>query len=269
MIFKKIKWYLKRHPFLYKTRFRLLSRNSTLEGIEHQHYNIHNAKKEIPNIFYETNQLIFKDSIPESDFDKVQAISLWLHTHIKGGPGLSFPSDRTLRIMLEGQGGVCSDMAQIFNNFCVINDIKVREWGITRAPFDASYGGHSFNEIYCKAFNKWILFDSYWCVYFIDIKGVPLSVNEYYELFKKNREQITKIRFSQVSFLKEASFEKNYCHPKNIPFLICNYSNRRYDFVLKYTKGYLPIFVSHFVVYLFGLGYHYRFPFDNYKKIFY
>ena len=44
-------------------------------------------------------------------------------------PGLSVPSEEALKIMLAGKGGVCSDMVQIFNNFCVINDIKVREWG--------------------------------------------------------------------------------------------------------------------------------------------
>ena len=136
MIFKKILWTLKRHPFLYLARFRLLSKNSNLNEIKGITYNFVNNKEDIPKHFEEINSIIFEDGKPDSDLDLVKKLCSWLQNNIKGGKGLSYPSEEALKIMLAGKGGVCSDMVQVFNNFCVINDIKVREWGVTRAPFN-------------------------------------------------------------------------------------------------------------------------------------
>lgn len=134
MSFKKFKKIIKRHPFLYLTRFRLLSRDSCIEDIKEYSYNDLNEKAEIPIYFYDVNKIIFSETVAQNDFDKIIFLSKWLKTHIKGGPGLSEPSSKALKTMLSGKGGVCSDMAQVFNNFCVINDVKVREWGTTTAP---------------------------------------------------------------------------------------------------------------------------------------
>ena len=268
MIFKKISWVLKRHPFLYKIRFKLLSRNSSTEGIREQAYNKINKKKDIPKVFYETNEMIFCDSKPKTDLEKAKKICLWLQDYLKAGPGLSETSKRTLEEMLAGKGGVCSDMSQIFNNFCLINDIQVREWGVTRGPFDKTYGGHSFNEIYCNEFKKWVLFDSYWCLFFRNKKNEPLSVSEFYQSVRNGNENIKIERFKKVPFLKIDGFKKNYFHLNNIPFLICNYSNKRYDTLLKYTKPRIPIFMSHFFLYVLNKSYYYKFPFDDYRKIF-
>ena len=65
------------------------------------------------------------------------------------------------------RGGVCSDYAQVFINFCIINDIKVREWGI-KGSSQAIIGGHSFNEFYSEELRKWILIDIYNCVFIIN-----------------------------------------------------------------------------------------------------
>ena len=51
-------------------------------------------------------------------------------------------------------------------------------------------------------------------------------------------------------------------------FLICNYKNDVYDSYLTNLRPYLPIFVIHFIVYMLGRSYHYRFPIDDYKAIF-
>lgn len=48
---------------------------------------------------------------------------------MKGGAVLGLSSKKTLEIMLARQGGVCSDFSQIFNIFCFINRIRVRECG--------------------------------------------------------------------------------------------------------------------------------------------
>lgn len=268
MKLKNISWFFKRSPFLYLTRFRLLSKNSTIDDIEKYSYNNINSKEDIPNYFYEVNAQIFDKGKPETVLETVKQINIWLFENIKGGPGLSEPSDKALKIMLEGRGGVCSDMAQIFNNFCVINDVKVREWGVTRAPFNRDYGGHSFNEIFCEELDKWVLLDPSYCIMFYsEDNDKPLSVVELYQLVRANK--IAEYRsFNDSKGIREKNIMRNYLNVNTTPFLICNYSNKTYDTFLRYTRHYVPVFVVHFVLYFFGKSYHYRFPLDNYKKIF-
>jgi hypothetical protein len=266
MAFKNILWTLKRHPFLYTSRFKLLSKNSNIRDIETCTYNHVNSKKDIPKKYFEINALIFSDGCPTSDLDLVMKLNKWLVEHIKGGPGLSVPSAEALTRMLEGKGGVCSDMAQIFNNFCVINDIQVREWGSTRAPYEKTYGGHSYNEVFIKELNQWILIDvSYGIMFFYDEK--PLSVIEFYQLFRDGK------NISYESFIDslknyETMVYRNYLNPNTVPFLICDYSNKTYDKFLNFSRPYLPVFMVHFILYVLNKSYHYRFPLNNYKEIF-
>lgn len=267
MPLKKLHWVIKRHPFLYLTRFRLLSKNSNIDDIGAFYYNRINKKIDIPSYFFEINQKIFNAGKPKTDFEVVKMISLWLRNHIKGGPGLSEPSDIALEIMLAGEGGVCSDMAQIFNNFCVINDIKVREWGTTTAPFNRDYGGHSFNEFYSHEWKKWVLIDPSWNLLFYNGNDIPLSVIEVYQLL---RQQVA-VRYDSFNPNRELAVKnvcKNYLNPNIAPFLVCDYRNKIYDAFLRYTRPYLPVFITHFAIYLLNKSYHYRFPLDDYNKIF-
>ena len=267
MIFKKLFWVLKRHPFLYIARFKLLSKNSNIDEVNGYTYNLTNSEKDIPVFFNEVNEKIFLEYKPTSDFDLIKHLSIWLQTEIKGGPGLSEPSDTALQIMLSGKGGVCSDMAQVFNNFCVINNIKVREWGTTRAPFNKEYGGHSFNEVYSNDLNKWVLIDVYNSLLFYSKSDIPLSVIELFQLLRED-EPVQFKSFNASNILEESNVIKNYFDSDTVPFLICNYSNKTYDAFLRYTRPYIPVFVLHFILYILGKSYHYRFPLDNYKKIF-
>ncbi|PWK18608.1 transglutaminase-like domain-containing protein [Xanthomarina spongicola] len=266
MILKKILWTFKRHPFLYRSRFKLLSKNSNIHEIEAYSYNDINEKKEIPKYFYEINDLVFLDGLPSSDLERVKKLNKWLVKHIKGGPGLSVPSEEALKIMLAGKGGVCSDMAQIFNNFCVINDIQVREWGSTRAPYEEEYGGHSYNEVYIKELNKWVFVDvSYGIMFYYNEK--PLSVIEFYQILREGK-KLTFNSFLEEENSYESSVYRNYLNPNTVPFLICNYSNKTYDKFLTNFRPYLPVFMIHFILYLLNKSYHYRFPLNDYKEIF-
>jgi hypothetical protein len=70
----------------------------------------------------------------------------WLRNHIKGGPGLGKSSNKALRKMIRGEGGVCSDMSQVYNNFCVIKRFKSKRMGLKIITDNHSIlGGHSFN----------------------------------------------------------------------------------------------------------------------------
>src|SRR5690606_19353662 len=268
MAIKKLLWILKRHPFLYVTRFKLLSKPSGLEAIDRIDYNTLNPKEAIPSYFAEVNARIFSSGTPETDLERVTRLCLWLFEHIKGGPGLSEPSDKALRIMLEGKGGVCSDVAQSFNNFCVLNGIKVREWGTTRAPFDKSFGGHSFNEFYSKELDKWLMVDVYNCLYFYNgNEEVPLSVTELYTRLRQGKPCMYK-SFNPQKAIDDRMVYRNFTHPDTVPFLICNYSNATYDKFLRRYRPYLPVFVIHYWLYITRRSYYYLFPFDDYKKMF-
>lgn len=267
MIFKKLHWTLKRHPFLYVTRFRLLSKNSSEGVIDSCCYNVLNGKADIPDFFNTINLEIFKDGKPESDLKVIKQLVIWLAAHSKVGPGLSEPSEQALKTLLYGSGGVCSDMAQVFNNFCVINDIQVREWGTTSAPFNRANGGHSFNEVYIQELQKWLLIDPSWGVFFFNEQGKPLSVIELYDLTRSGQ-TVVYDSFIPDQFIPFKQVDKNYLSSDIIPFLICNYRNKIYDHYLKLARPVVPVFMIHFMVYLFGKSYHYKFPLDNYKKIF-
>lgn len=268
MTIKKIKWIVKRHPYLYLTRFRLLSKNVTNADIEGEAYNTCNPKADIPAYFHEINTRIFPSEKPKDILDLVLQLSIWLQQHIKGGPGLSYASEEVLRKMLLGEGGVCSDRVQVFNNFCVINDVKVREWGVTGIPFDKSYGGHSFNEVFIPSMNKWIAVDVSYCGFFYaENQTLPLSV---IEIFQAARQQ-DRVLFK--TFLPGGEsplkiIQNNYLKPGIAPFLVSRYNNVVYDRYLKRYRGYLPVFVIHFMVYLSGKSYRYLFPLDDYKRIF-
>lgn len=265
---KYIFWIFKRHPYLYFTRFRLLSKNVKKEEISNESYNLTNKKKDIPEVFFKVNKGIFPTNEALSDLDKIKELSIWLVDNVKGGPGLSFSSQKALKTMLDGKGGVCSDMAQIFNNFCVINNLEVREWGVTLIPFDTDYGGHSFNEVFSKELNKWIFIDVSNCLlFYTDVQAQPLSVIELYE--KAREKEIPKpYFFNKENKFKEKIINDYYFNLKAAPFLICNYSTKTYDLFLDKLRPTVPVFIIHFLILTMGKSYRYKFPLDNYKMLF-
>jgi hypothetical protein len=230
-------------------------------------YNTWNKKEEIPKNFSEINSKVFQNRKPDSDLEMVKQLVSWLCQHTKVGPGLSESSDKALETMLYGKGGVCSDMSQIFNNFCVINDIQVREWGTTSAPFNRVNGGHSFNEVYIKELQKWLLIDPSWGMLFYNDQKMPLSVVELYH-FTRNNKILHYQSFVEGNTIEASQVSKNYLNTDITPFLICEYRNKTYDRFLKFARPYLPVFMIHFFIYLSGKSYHYKFPLDDYNKIF-
>ncbi|MEZ4802541.1 MAG: hypothetical protein R2797_07180 [Gelidibacter sp.] len=265
---KYVFWIFKRHPYLYFTRFRLLSKNVSESDINQESYNLTNKSDDIPKIFFEVNKLIFLPNEELKDIDKMKKLSMWLVDHIKGGPGLSLSSQKALEIMLAGKGGVCSDMAQIFNNFCIINNLMVREWGVTLIPFDTNFGGHSFNEVFSKELNKWIFVDVSNCLLFYsDFQDRPLSVIELYDLVRKKKFPKA-FFFNKENKFKEKIINDYYFNVQAAPFLICSYSTKTYDFYLEKLRPFVPVFIIHFFILFFGKSYSYKFPMDNYKLLF-
>ena len=104
-------------------------------------------------------------------------------------------------------------------------------------------------------------------LFFYDHNEIPLSVIELFQMVRSH----TPVHFTSFNAtmpIVAANVQRNYLDLDTIPFLICNYSNTTYDSFLRYTRPRIPVFVTHFALYMLGKSYHYRFPLDDYRKIF-
>lgn len=258
---RSLTWYCQRHPLLYKIRFSLLSKKATINRINNFCYNTLNRTADIPAFYFDLNLLIFGNKkIILSDLDKAIQIAIWLRNCIKGGPGLGQASELALRKMMNGEGGVCSDFSQVYNNFCVINDLKVKEWGLKICSNDPCLkGGHAFNEIYSKELQKWILIDVYKSVlFYANHHPNPLSVIDLLYL-KKEKQKIFFSSFNKRTDVNPKIINDLYLDANSVPFVITNYNNKTYDYYLNKLK-FLPMPVTHGFLYLTGKSYFFEFP---------
>jgi hypothetical protein len=258
---KSLKWYLRRHSLLYKIRFKLVSKKSTFACMEDNCYNSVNHKNDVPSIYFELNQSIFTERNENlTDLKKAEKIAKWLRNNIKGGPGLGNSSEAAILKMINGEGGVCSDFAQVYNNFCVINDLKVKEWGLKILTDNPdTMGGHSFNEIYSKELEKWIIIDVAKSIFFYHTDPtLPLSVCDLIAL-KKKKKQINYLKFNKKIHVDPKRIHELYLISNSFPFLITNYCNKTYDYFLE-KLNFLPESLIHGIVYLTGNGYSFEFP---------
>jgi hypothetical protein len=258
---KPLNWYLRRHPLLYTIRFRLVSKNASSKTLEQYSYNKINKKDSIPPLYFEINNLIFSQKVEGlNDFEKAKTIAVWLMNNIKGGPGLGKSSTIALQKMIAGEGGVCSDFSQIYSNFCVINDLKVREWGMKNLSTDRSVsGGHSYNEVYCKEYDKWIMIDVSKSVVFYHLDpNIPISALEYIRL-KKDNKRIDIKNINENSALDIENITKIYIATNSLPFLITNYNNKTIDKFLE-KFDFFPVSIIHGLIMLSGQGYTFEFP---------
>jgi hypothetical protein len=256
---KPLNKFWNRNPFFYKMRFRLLLTEIDDSELLDLCYNNTNKINSIPEIYFEVNKKIFEKEFEcVSDFDKAITIAKWLRNNIKGGKGLGISSDKALQYMLSGGYGICSDFSQIFNNFCVINNIKTREWGLNNNNFDGD--GHSYNEFYSKGHNQWILIDISKSVYFIsqekNMYNKMLSVKEVFTFSKFQLNK--KIVFFNSDYKPNLKVLNRYYNTKNAqPFLVDNYDNKLYDFLMK-KLSFLPIPFIHGFAIILNKSYKYK-----------
>lgn len=253
---KPLNRFWNRSKIFYKIRFKLLMRDVELSKISQLNYNKYNSKKSIPKVFYKYNEKIFADRTEQlSDFDKVKTITIWLRTHVKGGSGLGVHSEESLKLMLNGNYGVCSDFTQVFNNFCVINNILVREWGVNNETLTDN--GHAFNEVYIKELKKWILFDVSRALFFSSAEtGEPLSVYEVFDFSKKHKDKNYHCLIEQHE-PPQNWIQEFYYSDDQRPYLVDKYNNTVYDFFLKNFKR-LPIPIVHGLIFLLGKSYRFK-----------
>ena len=243
-----------RHPFFYKVKYKLLLKNIKLSDLTKINYNNHNKLNSIPEVYFKyNNEIVSNNDLP--DLEKAILIGKWLRNNIEGGPGLGIDSKKSLMMMLESKCGICSDFSQVFNNFCVVNKILVREWGLIH--FDLIQGGHSFNEIYSKELKKWILIDVSKSIYFEDVNNIPLSTCEVFNISNETNKK--DVHFNEKFKPENKLIQEYYYNSNNIAFLVDNYQNKFYDFLLQ-KLNFIPIPFIHGLAIILGKSY-------NLKKV--
>ena len=260
---RKIAWAIRRHPFLFYFRYFLMSKNFTEKNSDDIGcFNDINEMHDIPIIFFEVNRNIGINS-KEDEFERALAIAAYLRNNIKGGKGLGLSSNTTLKNMIDGQGGVCSDFSLIFNIFCFINGIKVKEWGCVDRFYKSRFG-HTFNEIYSSKLEKWIAIDCHKGMYFTAYTSTPLSAMELFQYLRSGNS----LKYTFISDYVPKSVERTkYVYSKStMPFIINNYNNSVYDYYLNKFQNVLPAFVINALLILLKLNHHFVFILDNYKK---
>jgi hypothetical protein len=258
---KRIHWFLSRHPIWYYIRFALLCKNHRGSDDALPVFNDRNRKQDVHPLFYEvSSRIAFAENA--STFEKAVAISIWLRRNIKGGRGLGLSSHRALELMVDGKGGICSDFSQVYNVFCLIHDIRVREWGSVEKFYNARYG-HTFNEFFDPESGRWIAIDVKKNILFENQAGTLLSA---IELFTNVRDGVPyQCRFlSDYRCPKMDKIGKTY-GPQTIAFVIGNYDNKVYDDYLNRFRK-LPVFAVNGMLILLRKNYQYIFALDNYRS---
>lgn len=247
---------------LYYIRFVLICKNHKGKVCDLPSFNDFNRKEDVHPLFYQVNaEIPFLRTADE--FEKATAIATYLRDHIKGGRGLGLSSNKTLELMLDGKGGVCSDFSQIFNVFCLVNDIKIREWGSVE-KFYNPHLGHTFNEIYSSTLKKWVLLDTRKNIYFkASDDAIPMSVVELFTYLKEGN-LLKPYYFSDYVCKNMHRIGKTYSKD-TIAFVISNYDNKVYDKFLNKFQDRFPSFFINALLILLRKNYNFIFVFDNYK----
>lgn len=260
---QKITKFFNRHPLAYLIRYALMSENAKIaQSDDLACFNNCNSVSAVPQLYFEVNEKIMVT--PSADeYDKAIQIGKYLRSNIKGGRGLGLSSRKALEKMIAHEGGVCSDFSQIFNSFCLINNIKVREWGCIDKLYKAEYG-HTFNEIYSSERKKWIAIDIHKAIVFANKAGDLLSA---FELFSTLRagDSIEFFHYSDYVSRDQARTPKVYA-ATTIPFLICNDKNAETEqYFEKYQDKLTPILVN-ILVLLGRKNQKFLFVMDNYRN---
>lgn len=225
-------------------------------------FHLDNPLSAVPQIYFEVNTAINLD--PKRDeYDKAIQIGKHLRTHMKGGPGIGLSSKKTLEKMLNNEGGVCSDFSQIFNLFCLINDIKVREWGCIDRFYRTRYG-HSFNEIYSTQRQQWIAIDIHKAIVFTDENGALLSAVDLFKTLRAHK-RVEFVHYSDYISRDHDRTTLVYA-AHTIPFIIGNNKSEVTDRYFEMYQERLSPILIHMMILLRRKNHKFIFVMDNYKQ---
>jgi len=255
----RIKYKMKRHPFLHKVRWFMVTKSPKASYFKNENYNAYNAKEDIHPIFFEDNPLTDSEQ-GLSTLVKVIKIAEHFNTFFKKGRGLGLSSRDSYITMRYKKGGVCSDFAQVFINFCIINDIKIREWGI-KGGTQSIIGGHSFNEFWSEELKKWILIDVYNGTFVINKSSRELlSVSQLVDYMSGfNTDNLDfEMLVDRTEPLNKPHLAQYFFSDKNLFFLLTNYRIKKVDAFLKH-QNWVPLALLHTSLIFFKRYFNYRF----------
>ena len=260
---KKLKRALARHPLLFYIRFALICRNLKA-GEALPEFGELNKKEDVPPKFLEISREMKLDPSDDS-LERALEISRFIRRNVQGGPGIGLSSQKTLEKMFNQKAGICSDYAQIFNVFCLANDIRVREWGCVETFYKPVYG-HSFSEVYSEKLDKWVMLDVGKNLYFTRQDGTePLSVVELFQ-YLRDGNPLKYVHFSD--YICSDMFKIHLTYSAMMaPFIVENYDNRLYDEYLDRYDSRYPSFVINALMILREINYRFAFPLDDYRKM--
>ena len=245
---KKIRFLIRRHPFLYRFRFLLITNFPGKDYFDSE-FSCNNCERcKLP---VEFGAIIEKmDMSKNSTFENAVKIAFELSNGHKRGYGMGIQSKIALKMIYESRAGVCSDYSQVFIGLCIAAGIKVREWGISEDfVMYSPLAGHTFNEIYSTEYNKWIFIDPSRSIFATDIPtGVPLGICEIIEsVSSKNCKQI-KFNVIDDDYKTASRFsnEDMYLRKGMICYLLSNNCIIKQDEVIKKTRIF-PLPLQHII----------------------
>jgi hypothetical protein len=261
---KKIKKKMLRHPWLYSARYMLISKNNpTVYSDDLARFDQFNDLSVIPELFFKINPQI--NLQPQADeLEKAKQIGQFLRSNAKPGPAIGLSPETTLKKMLDGQGGVCSDFSEMLNLFCLMHNIPVKEWGCVDQLYQTQFG-HSFNEIYSNALKKWVAIDIHKGILFKDAVGNYLSTIELFRSLRAGSD-LNLEHYSDYRSPKTERLPFVYA-AYTIPFLV---DNRNFKFISncfrKNEKKYPKLLIDSWII-LNRKNQKFIFILDNYKKL--
>jgi hypothetical protein len=186
-------------------------------------------------------------------FESAKAIAWDIAKRRRLGDGLSRDSVSALRLICEQQGGICSDISQVFTGLCLAAGIPVREWGIEEDL--GTEKGHSFNEVFATEFGKWVFLDASKTL-FATTKGSasPLSASEVIDKVSAGwGHEVEMTYFGPPEKREEAliNVQSYYFNPTNVFFLLSNNNPFRQDLFLRWAHA-VPLALIHAVMLVSG-----------------
>ncbi len=248
---------------LYLFRYLLLSENYTNKNVHAIGcFNDSNSISSVPKLYFEINEKI-NINASQGELEKAITIGIFLRNATKVGPGIGLSSEKTLQKMIGGQGGVCSDFTQIFNIFCLINGISVKEWGCIDRFYKTKFG-HSFNEIYSIEFQKWIAIDIQKGLLFKDENHNYLSAVELFTNLR-NGKKVDYFHYSNYISRKAERIPLIYSS-QAIPFIVDNKKNKEMDYYYDKWHKKFPTIVINSLLVVMRKSHRFIFFLDNYKS---
>jgi hypothetical protein len=249
----KIKYLLRRHPFLYQIRFALITQFAPKEVFDSEYSNKYCEENEIPDEFLDI--IVRLGLRKDKTFESAKRIALDLSQGHKRGAGLGCASITTLRLIYESKDGVCSDYSQVYLGLCIAAGIKAREWGVVDdLVMKPKTLGHAFNEIYSTEHNKWVFIDSNRSIYAVDKRtNLPLGVTEMVDL--ATSAQSDQVEFHSIDkdrWGKEGFPHADlYVNPDNVFFLLSHNCVFKQDKFLRWVDI-LPLPFLHMLILISG-----------------